>query len=182
MEKHVICPSWLSFGLVNRIRCIFHNPLEMFRDYIGPGSVAADIGCGPGYFSIPMAYMVGPKGKVISVDIQSKMIEKVRKRIERLHLEERFSTIVCQSDDIGIKEKVDFVLTFWMVHEVKYKSLFFRQIRDILKDDGNYLLVEPKIHVSGKEYSETIKLAEQSGLKVIKEVKISMSRASLLGK
>ena len=129
MGKHIICPSWLSFSLVNGVRKIIHNPKKMFKEYIIPGSSVADIGCGPGYFSIPMSSMVGSKGKIISVDIQAKMIEKLKKRIKKLNLEGRFNTILCKESSIGIKEKVDFVLTFWMVHEVKNVGLFFQQIR-----------------------------------------------------
>lgn len=183
MRNHTVCPSWLSFSLINKIRKIIHNPQEMFKDFISPGDFAADIGCGPGYFSIPISNMVGSKGKIISADIQTKMIEKLKKKIRKLNLEQRFETIVCQENNIGIKEKVDFVLTFWMVHEVKNVDLFFQQIRKILKDDGKYLLVEPKIHVSGKEFAGTLKRAELNGLKVKKtDVKIKFSRASILSK
>jgi ubiquinone/menaquinone biosynthesis C-methylase UbiE len=182
MGNHSVCPSWLSFSLVNEVRKTIHNPQKMFKNYIRPGNFVADIGCGPGYFSIPMSYMVGPEGKIISVDIQAKMIEKLQKRLREQNLEKRFNTIVCQENNIGIKEKVDFVLTFWMVHEVKNVDLFFQQIKEILKEDGKYLLVEPKIHVSSKEYSRTLKKAEQNGLKVKTDVKIKFSRASILYK
>jgi len=182
MGNHMICPSWLSFSLVSGIRKVIHNPQKMFKDYIMPGSSVADIGCGPGYFSIPMSFMVGRKGKIISVDVQAEMIEKLTKKIKKLNFERRFNTILCQENSIGIKEKVDFVLTFWMVHEVKNVDLFFQQIRTILKDDGKYLLVEPKIHVSKKEYFKTLEKAEQNGLKVKNDLKIAFSRASLLCK
>lgn len=85
MANHSVCPSWLSFSLVNVVRKIIHNPPIMFKDYIRPGNFVADIGCGPGYFSIPMSYMVGSKGKIISVDIQTKMIEKLQKSIRKLN-------------------------------------------------------------------------------------------------
>jgi ubiquinone/menaquinone biosynthesis C-methylase UbiE len=182
MSDHGICPSWLSFSLVNNIRDIFQNPQKMLKDYIVPGSVVADIGCGPGYFSIPMAFMTGPDGKVISADIQDKMIAKLKRRIEKHNLGPRFSTVVCTSDDLNIKEKVDFALTFWMVHEVRDKSLFFNQISRILKDRGRYLLVEPRGHVGGKEYSETVKKAESNGLRLENDARIFFSRASVFRK
>jgi ubiquinone/menaquinone biosynthesis C-methylase UbiE len=182
MAEHSICPSWLSFSLVNSIRNIFQNPRKMLKDYITPGSIIADIGCGPGYFSIPMAYMTGPNGKVISVDIQDKMIIKLRKRIQNYNLEARVNIVKCKSNDLYMSERVDFALTFWMVHEVKDKSLFFKQISQILKDRGRYLLVEPRIHVSGKEYSETVRKAESNGLQLENNAKFFFSRASLFSK
>jgi ubiquinone/menaquinone biosynthesis C-methylase UbiE len=69
MSDHGICPSWLSFSLVNNIRDIFQNPQKMLKDYIAPGSVVADIGCGPGYFSAGHPYFAnGHKktGRLIS--------------------------------------------------------------------------------------------------------------------
>ncbi|MBN2189455.1 MAG: class I SAM-dependent methyltransferase [Chitinispirillaceae bacterium] len=179
MKNHIICPSWLSFGLVNSIRGIIQNPYAMLKDYIRPGSTAADIGCGPGYFSIPMAYMAGPNGTVIAVDLQSRMIDRLKKTAEKRGLADRFRTVVCRNDDLCIQGKADFVLTFWMVHEVRNVPLFFRQIAGLLNDNGRYLLAEPRIHVGKREYAETLKKAEQNGLKAEKEVKIFFSRATV---
>lgn len=182
MGNNMVCPAWLSFGLVNGIRRIIHNPQKICKEYAIPGSFVADIGCGPGYFSIPMASMVGPRGKIISVDLQAGMIEKLKRRIKKLNLEGKLDTILCDENSIGIKEKVDFVLTFWMVHEVKNRDLFFQQIREILKDDGRYLLVEPKLHVSKKDYFKTIKKAELNGFEVRNDLRIPWSRATILSK
>src|SRR5258706_10807316 len=40
-----------------------------------PGMVVADIGAGTGYFSFRMSPLVGPKGKVLAVDIQQEMLD-----------------------------------------------------------------------------------------------------------
>src|SRR5262249_20302581 len=47
-----------------------------------PGMVVADIGAGSGYFTFPMAGMVGPKGKVLAVDIQKEMLAVIRQRMK----------------------------------------------------------------------------------------------------
>src|SRR5438067_2494885 len=49
-----------------------------------PGMAVADVGAGSGYFTFPMARMVGPKGKVLAVDIQDEMLDLIRKR-SKLH-------------------------------------------------------------------------------------------------
>lgn len=96
-----------------------------------------------------MAYMVGSKGKVISVDIQSKMIEKLRKRIRKLNLEERFKTIVCQNSDGDIMQ-ID--LSF--IHVKQYSTAEFKQM--FTTAGLNYvmsrviLLYPIKVHVAEK--------------------------------
>jgi ubiquinone/menaquinone biosynthesis C-methylase UbiE len=40
-----------------------------------PGMTVADIGAGSGYLTFPMARLVGPRGKVLAVDIQPEMLE-----------------------------------------------------------------------------------------------------------
>ena len=46
-----------------------------------------DIGCGPGFFSIELAKMVGKGGKIFSVDLQEVMLQKIRNKIQGTELE-----------------------------------------------------------------------------------------------
>lgn len=60
-----------------------HAPEEIHEDFVEPGQTAVDIGCGLGYFSMALARMVGPAGKVIALDIQQQMIQRAKHRAER---------------------------------------------------------------------------------------------------
>ena len=40
-----------------------------------PGMKIMDIGCGPGFFTLPMAELTGKDGLVIAVDIQDEMLK-----------------------------------------------------------------------------------------------------------
>lgn len=85
-----------------------------------------DVGCGPGFFSIAMAQMVGKSGRVIASDLQEGMLQKVKAKINGTELEERIVLHKCEENKIGLSESVDFVLLFYMVHEVPNKVVFFQ--------------------------------------------------------
>jgi ubiquinone/menaquinone biosynthesis C-methylase UbiE len=146
---------------------------------IQKGHTVADIGCGPGYFTIAMAKLVGEKGRVIAADIQPKMLQYVRRSAEKRGLQSRILLHQCQENELGIKQQVDFALAFYMVHEVPDIDTFFREVATILKADAALLLVEPKIHVTARRFEQIIQAACAAGLKADTEVKIFGSRAML---
>ncbi|OHD63353.1 MAG: hypothetical protein A2176_00145 [Spirochaetes bacterium RBG_13_51_14] len=174
-----VCPSWLSFILDNPIRRMIQSPEKIVGNYVKPGHTVLDMGCGPGFFSIPMARMVGKNGRVIAVDVQETMLDRVRKRAARYDLLDRISAIRCSPEDIGVRDKVDFALTFWMVHEVSDKERLFRQIAGILRKEARYLIAEPTFHVTKKEYRRIIQIATSAGLKLVSEPSLSLSRSAL---
>jgi len=124
--------------------------------------------------------MVGESGKVIAVDIQEEMLEILRKKAAQHGLESIIVTHKSDPDRIGISEKVDFALAFYMVHELPNAETFLKEIVSILKPKGKLLVVEPMFHVSATAFEKTIEVALQAGLSPISEPKISFSRSKLL--
>jgi ubiquinone/menaquinone biosynthesis C-methylase UbiE len=117
MTEHV-CPWWGGYFIDNPLRRLLHNPEKILGPYVKPGMTAMDIGCGMGFCSIAMARMVGNEGKVISVDLQQKMLDVLLKRARKAGVAERIETHRCEADSLGVDTAVDFVLAFMMVHEV----------------------------------------------------------------
>jgi ubiquinone/menaquinone biosynthesis C-methylase UbiE len=166
-SRNRVCPVGLANSLDNRVRRWLHNPETILAQYVKEGMTVLDIGCGPGFFSIEMAKMVGENGKVISADLQDGMLQKLRKKIQRTELEKRIELVKCDKDRINVPERVDFILAFFMVHEAPDKNSFFRQLKDILRQGGELLLVEPKLfHVSRKEFESATRIAEEAGFKM----------------
>ena len=60
-----VCPNWLIGAFDNPLRRLIQNPDRIVSGRVGPGQTAADIGCGIGYFTIPLARLVGSQGKVL---------------------------------------------------------------------------------------------------------------------
>lgn len=174
-----VCPVQLSGALNSRLRKLLHDPKNIMGEYVHQGFTAADIGCGPGYFTLALADMVGEEGRVIAVDIQKEMLSKLKARTEALKLQSRISLHQCSEDKIGINAKLDFVLAFWMVHEVPDPQKLFAEIVALLKPEGLFLMVEPLFHTSAASFRDEVIKAQTAGLTPYKEVKVSISRAML---
>jgi len=177
-----VCPVEKAGSLDNSLRRWFQNPQKILKPYIKEGMIALDLGCGPGFFSIEMARMVGKSGRIIASDLQEGMLQKLRDKIQGTELEKRIIFHKCGENQIGVSENVDFVLAFYMVHEVPNKEAFFKEIASILKPNGQLFIVEPPFHVSKKAFEETVRTAQDAGLAPIERPKILLSKAVLLKK
>ncbi|NIO03848.1 MAG: methyltransferase domain-containing protein [Proteobacteria bacterium] len=181
MGSHV-CPWWLAYTFDNPLRALFHRSDQIFSSFVKEGMTVADIGCGMGYFSIGLAKIVKENGKVIAVDIQTKILEVLEKRARSAGVSDIVQTRLCKENEIGIPEPIDFALTFWMVHEAPEIKPFLQQINDILKDSGLLLIAEPKLHVSRSQFEHEIDIARDIGFRIKDEPKISFSHSVLLEK
>ena len=179
-QHHHVCAWWIAYTFDNPVRKLFHKPRKILGDYIEEGMTVMDVGCGMGYFSIGMAGMVGANGKVIAVDLQQKMLDVMLRRARRSGVANRIIPHRCKSDVIGIEKQIDFVLAFWMVHEVGDKNSFFLQLRSLLATTGKILIAEPKMHVSAAELDKTIAIAKNNGLHYCDRPEIRFSRTVLL--
>jgi ubiquinone/menaquinone biosynthesis C-methylase UbiE len=181
MKNQNVCPTALAGSLDNSIRRFFQNPRKLLGKYIKPGMTIMDLGCGPGFFSIEMAKMLNGSGKVIAADLQEGMLLKVNQKISGTALEQQIILHQCQNDRIGIQEKVDFILAFYMIHEVPDQVKLFNELKTILKPEGTMFIVEPKFHVSKSAFEAMVILIEKSGFEIIDRPGITMSRALLIG-
>jgi ubiquinone/menaquinone biosynthesis C-methylase UbiE len=180
-NKHV-CPVERAGILGHRIRRWLQNPQKILSPYIEEGMTVLDIGCGPGFFSIDMAQMVGRSGRVIASDLQEGMLQKLRDKIQGTELEERITLHQCKENKVGVSVNVDFVLAFYMVHEVPNPKRFFEEIKSILRPNGQVLIVEPPFRVSKKAFEETIRKARDAGLKPVEGPKVLLSKTVILRK
>jgi ubiquinone/menaquinone biosynthesis C-methylase UbiE len=179
-KKHRVCPvekaGILDFGF----RKLLQNPIRILRPYIKEGMTVLDLGCGPGFFTLEMARLVGSSGKVIAADLQEGMLGKVKAKVKKSALAGRVKFHQCFHDKIGLAEKCDFILVFYMFHEVPDRVSFLREITALLNPAGEVLLAEPQWHVTRDEFLEAIAVMEQAGFAVREQPKIRFSRTVLL--
>ena len=175
-----VCPVALAGGLDNRLRRWFQNPHRILDPYVREGMTAVDFGCGPGFFTLELANLVGPSGRVIAVDLQAGMLEKVRAKIKGTSLETRIVLHQCKPNESGLSQSVDFVLAFYMLHELPNQAVFFTEVRQLLSAQGHLFIVEPPLHVSRAEFETTLRTARDAGFIVAAQPHVAFSKAALL--
>lgn len=176
--KHV-CPWWLCFTFDNPIRKLIQDPVKILSPYVHQDDTVIDIGPGMGYFTIPLARLVGASGQVIAVDIQQRMLSALTARAQKHGVSAIIKTHLATPTSLGLHDKADFILAFWMAHEVPDQQRFLSEIRGLMKPSGLFLLVEPRLHVSRKTFVRTIDMAKQSGFLIKEYPKISISQSAL---
>lgn len=173
------CPWWFAYTFDNALRGLVHRPSEILGGLVRRGDTVVDVGSGLGFFTLALAEMVGPEGKVISVDLQEEMITRSRRRAEMRGLSERIEFHQATHTRLGVTGPVDFVLAFWMVHEVRDKTGFLSEVRSILRPSGHLLIAEPKGHVSPALFARITDLVRAAGFTVKEPRNVRLSRSIL---
>lgn len=181
METHV-CPWWFAYSFDNPLRRLLHPPEKLLSAWVRPGMTVLDVGCGIGHFSLGMARLVGPGGRVIAADLQDRALAVVERRARRAGLADRITTHRCAADSCGVAGPVDFALAFWMLHETPAAEVFCREIAGVLSPGGRFLVAEPAFHVDAVAFASELAAAARAGLKLIEQPQVRASRAALFGR
>lgn len=109
---------------------------------IAEGSVVADLGAGSGWFTIRLAGRVGPNGKVFAEDIQSEMIEVIRRRVNRENLQRTVVVKLGKPDDPELPPNtLDAALIVDSYYEMEQPVALLRNVVRALKKDGRIGIV-----------------------------------------
>ncbi len=182
--KHHTCPVWAGYLLVCPLRRVFHNPEGILKPYVKDGMKVLEVGPAMGFFTLPLAQMVGPEGRVYAVDIQARMLEVLKKRAEKAGLSDRIETILASAESLNINhlKAIDFCLAFAVVHEVACPERVFEEIYHCLRPGGLLLMAEPKGHVPQRDFDRFLMAAEKEGFVPVERLKVFRSHGVLLKK
>lgn len=170
-----ICPWWMGFILINPLRRLYQNPERILAPYIKRGMTILEIGPGMGYFTLPMARMVGESGRIICVDIQARMLKSLIRRAERAGVADRITTVEASPDSLridGFADQVDFSLAFDVVHEIPDQENLFREIYQAMKRGALLLISEPSGHYSDESFRRMLEIPTGQGFSKISNPKI----------
>lgn len=183
---HCVCPWWLGYFLASPVRrWLGQDPVAILHPYVREGMTVLEPGPGMGFFTIPLAQMVGPSGKVIAVDLQPQMIASLKRRAAKKNLLERIDARVTSAETMGLKDlesKIDFTLAFAMVHEFPDAAKFFAEVARASKPGAQMLLAEPSGHVKDQAFAAELTAAAAPGFSVREHPQVPRSHAALLVK
>ena len=133
----------LAFRLDAPERLIWLPPAEIVGALsVQPGETIADVGAGTGYFSLPLAEAVGPRGKLYAVDAQAEMLSHLRQKL----LDQSVSNVelICAEAESNTlpDESCSLVFLANVWHEFEDRSAVLRESSRILKHRGRIAILD----------------------------------------
>jgi ubiquinone/menaquinone biosynthesis C-methylase UbiE len=117
----------------------YQSPRKILKTLgVRRGMTVADLGCGPGFFTIPLASIVGRSGLVYAVDSHSTMLRHLRANIRKSGVRRGIIRIV-EADVSRTRippRSADIVLLIRLLHDIADKKAFLKEVRRICKPDG----------------------------------------------
>jgi ubiquinone/menaquinone biosynthesis C-methylase UbiE len=180
---HHVCPWWIGYLLASPLRRLWQDPARILGPLVAPGMTVLEPGCGMGFFTLAMARLVGPQGRVVAVDIQPKMLAGLQRRARRTGLLDRVELRLAGGEGLGVEDlegRVDFVLAFAMIHELPENHPFFADAYRALRPGGRLLAAEPRGHVSEDGFASTLARATRAGFRVVPGPAVRSSHTAIL--
>lgn len=125
------------FMLNNPLRKIIANPRKLIEKFVKEGDYVADIGAGPGIYTIELAKIVGEKGKVFASDSDINMVNIIKKKINKLNLK-NVVVELASADNIKFIEsnKIDFAFSNGVLCCMVNHKGAIQEINRVLKENG----------------------------------------------
>lgn len=111
---------------------------------IREGMVVADVGCGIGFYTIPVSKLTGEYGLVYAVDISKDMLDMLKKEIKK-HDIRNIKPVLSKEESIPLDDGIaDIVINVNMLHEAYDKGTFIKELKRLMNPDGRLVLIDHK--------------------------------------
>ena len=141
--RSLACPASLSWLVENPYMNAVSGPNKIFqRLHLEEGMKLLDVGSGPGRLTLPAAKLVGRSGEVVALDLQSKMLDKLNVRAEKMQLDNiRLVHAAAGSGKID-NDYFDRALLVTVLGEIPNKHEALIEIYDSLTEGGILSITE----------------------------------------
>lgn len=129
----------------------------------------ADLGCGPGFFTIPIALKVGDAGIVYAVDSSPEMLERLTRNVEESRLPENV-VMVAQADvshTSNPSRSVDLVFFADILRDLEDHARFLTEVNRIAKARGTVVDIDWQKIETGFGPPLKIRLTEEDSRKIM---------------
>lgn len=109
---------------------------------VQPGMSVADVGAGEGYYTVRLARVVGPKGRVLAEDIVPDVRDELSDRVQRESLDNVAVKLGTPDNPTLPHASFDRVFLVHMYHEVTSPYAFLWHLREGVKPDGLVVVVD----------------------------------------
>ena len=106
------------------------------------GMWVADVGAGEGYYTVRLARVVGPNGRVLGEDILSNVTDALSERVVREQLDNVAVRLGTPDDPMLPAHTFDRIFLVHMYHEVASPYAFLWHMREGLKPGGEVIVVD----------------------------------------
>jgi ubiquinone/menaquinone biosynthesis C-methylase UbiE len=131
----------LHFGMMSFVHedlyKVFRDPYKVLRDAgLAPGQQVLEVGCGPGFFTIPAARIVGESGMVHALDINPLAVQRVRQKVDE-HGVTNVRTVLADAGRTGLSENsFDLVFVFGLGRAMGGEDRIMAELYRLLKPQG----------------------------------------------
>jgi SAM-dependent methyltransferase len=168
---HHVCPWWLGYWLLNPLRRLREDPAAMLAPWVREGMTVLEPGCGMGFFTLEIARRAGAGGRVVAVDVQERMLRRLRARAARAGVADRIDARLTGGGSLGLDDlagRVDLTLAIHVVHEVPDAAAFFAAIHAASRPGATLVVIEPAHHVSEAEMDGEMAAASAAGFALVR--------------
>jgi ubiquinone/menaquinone biosynthesis C-methylase UbiE len=124
-------------------RDVWQKPAEVLRALqMQPGQVACDIGAGPGYFALRLGRAVGDRGAVFAVDVEPRMLEVLRRRIEKTAVPNVVPVFGLPGDPLIPLDSCDLILVVDTFHHFPDGVSYLRRLARSLRKGGRLVNID----------------------------------------
>src|SRR5207248_5143751 len=136
----------------------------------------ADVGAGSGYHSFRMAPVVGPKGKILAVDIQPEMLKLIRNRMKKDRVANVEPVLGTLTDPKLPEAGVDLILLVDVYHEFSHPYEMTAALVKALKPGGRLVFVEYRLEDAKVPIKVVHKMSQKQVLREMAEFPLQHDR------